>query len=246
MSADAKQSFPSRSSRSERGSGLIETVVLLGSTVLLVWGGLYVGSYSGRFDGSEFSEVPHGRPTKPVAVSADPNAAVLKAGLTAYNNSCVACHQADGNGNPSLNIPPLAGSDWVLAEAPSRIVRIVLHGLGGPVKVKDTVWSGGAMNPWLKTADNPAGLTPDEIAATLSYVRNSWGNKASLVSTGQVTAILKETEKRSDPWTEQELLKVPLAAGAPAMAALTPDQLKLALKALPADALEALLKDVKK
>ena len=102
------------------------------------------------------------------------------------------------------------------------------------------------MNPWLKTADNPAGLTPDEIAATLSYVRNSWGNKASLVSTEQVAAILKETEKRSDPWTEQELLKVPLAAGAPAMAALTPDQLKLALKALPADALEALLKDVKK
>jgi len=246
MSADAKHSSPSRSSRSERGSGLIETVVLLGSAVLLVWGGLYVGSYSGRFDGSEFSEVPHGRPAKPVAVSADPNAAVLKAGLLAYNKSCKDCHQPDGNGNPGLNIPPLAGSDWVLAEAPNRIVRIVLHGLGGPVKVKDTVWSGGAMNPWLKTADNPAGLTPDEIAATLSYVRNSWGNKASLVTPEQVAAILKETEKRSDPWTADELLKVPLAAGAPAMAAATPDQPEQAPKALPAAARAALLKDVKK
>ena len=88
--------------------------------------------------------------------------------------------------------------------------------------------------------------TPDEIAATLSYVRNSWGNKASLVSPEQVAAILKETEKRSDPWTAEELLKVPLAAGVPAMAALTPEQLKQALKALPADALDALLKDVKK
>ncbi len=220
--------------------------MLFGSAVLLVWGGLYVGSYSGRFDGSEFSEVPHGRPAKPVAVSADPNASVLKAGLVAYNKSCLACHQADGNGNPSLNIPPLTGSDWVLAEAPSRIVRIVLHGLGGPVKVKDTVWSGGAMYAQLKTLENPERLTVEEIAAVLSYVRNSWGNKASLVSTEQVAAILKETEKRTDPWTADELLKIPLAAGAPAMAALTPDQLKLALKALPADALEALLKDVKK
>ena len=246
MSADAKQSSPSRSSRAERGSGLIETVVLLGSAALLAWGGLYVGSYSGRFDGSEFSEIPHGQPAKQVAVSADPNAAVLKAGLAAYNKSCVGCHQADGNGNPSLNIPPLTGSDWVLAEAPNRIVRIVLHGLGGPVKVKDTVWSGGLMNPWLKTADNTSGLTPEEIAATLSYVRNSWRNKASLVTPEQVYAVMKETDKRSDPWTAEELLKVPLAAGAPAMAALTPEQLKQALKALPADALDALLKELKK
>lgn len=246
MSADAKQSSPSQSSRAERGSGLVEAVVLLGSAALLVWGGLYVGSYSGRFDGSEFSEIPHGQPAKQVAASADPNAVVLKAGLKAYNATCVACHQADGNGNPSLNIPPLAGSDWVLADAPSRIIRIVVHGLKDPIKVKDTVWSGGLMYAQVKSADNLTGLTPDEIAAVLSYVRNSWGNKASLVTPEQVAAVMKETEKHEGNWTADELLKVPLAAGAPAMAALTPDQLKQALKALPAEALEALLKEVKK
>ena len=246
MSEDANQLPPINAPRGERGFGLLETTLLLGCAALLVWGGLYVGNYSGRFDGDEFSELPHGRPAKLMAVSADPNAAVLKAGLAAYNKSCAACHQADGNGNPALNIPPLAGSDWVMAESPVRMIRIVLHGLGGPVKVKDTIWTGGAMNPWLQTPDNTAGLTPAEIAAVLSYVRNTWGNKGSLVTTEQVAAVLKETEKRTDPWTAEELLKVPLTGGAAASAALTPEQLKEVLKALPADALEALLKEVKK
>ena len=230
----------------QRGFGTVDTVLMVGSAALILWGGLYVGRYSGRFDADEFDEQPHARAPKVVAGSADPNAAVLKLGLVAYGKSCVACHQADGNGNPGLNIPPLAGSDWIMENSPNRIIRIVLHGLGGPVKVKDTVYTGGAMNPWLKTPDNTAGLTPEEIAAALSYVRNTWGNKAAIVTPDQVASVLKETEKRSDPWTADELAKVSLTGGASASAALTPDQLKAALKALPAAALEEVLKDVKK
>jgi nitrite reductase (NO-forming) len=237
---------PSRSTSLRSGIGTVETRVVVGSAALLAWGGLYVGRYSGRFDADEFDELPHARAPKVVAVAADPNAAVIKAGQGAYGKSCVACHQADGMGNPGLNIPPLAGSDWIMESSPTRIIRIVLHGLGGPVKVKDTMYTGGAMNPWLKTPDNTAGLTPEEIAAALSYARNSWGNKASIVTADQVNAVLKETEKRSDPWTRDELMKVPLASGASATAALTPDQLKAALKGLSAAELEAVLKDLKK
>ena len=236
----------SKTRNRRRGFGTVDTVLMVGSAALILWGGLYVGRYSGRFDADEFDEQPHARAPKVVAGSADPNAAVLKLGLVAYGKSCVACHQADGNGNPGLNIPPLAGSDWIMENSPNRIIRIVLHGLGGPVKVKDTVYTGGAMNPWLKTPDNTAGLTPEEIAAALSYARNAWGNKAGIVTPDQVAAVLKETEKRSDPWTADELAKVPLTAGSATSAALTPDQLKAALKALPAAALEEVLKDVKK
>ncbi|HTH47031.1 MAG TPA: cytochrome c [Candidatus Limnocylindria bacterium] len=245
MRAEANPLLSVRSRRSSRGFGLLNSFLLTGSAVLLVWGGLYVGKYGGRFDGDEYSEIPHGRPAKVSAGAEDPNAKVLQLGKRIFNN-CAACHQADGGGDPSKNIPPLVGSDWVLSESPNRIIRIVLNGLGGPVTVKGTVWQGNNMNPWRKTADNPAGLSDEEIAAVLSYARNTWGNKASIITPAQVTAIAKETEKRTDPWTAAELLKVPLTGGATATAALTPEQLKAALHALPAADLEALLKDLKK
>lgn len=242
--------FPNmRSPRSRslrRGFGTVHTLLLVGGATLLAWGGLYVGRYSGRFDANEFDEIPHGPVPKVVAVAADPNAAVLKVGQAVYGKSCIACHQADGNGNPGLNFPPLAGSDWIMEGSPTRIIRIVLHGLGGPVKVKDTMYTGAAMNPWMKTPDNAGGLTPQEIAAALSFARNSWGNKAPIVTTEQVSAVIKETEKRVAPWTEAELMKVPLAASPSASASITPEQLKAALKALPAAELEAVLKDLKK
>lgn len=231
------------------GFGLLNSLLLTGSVGLLLWGGIYVGKYSGRFDGNEFNELPYGRPAKVVGggAAADPLDAQKKAGLIAYGKSCVACHQADGNGNPSLNIPPLAGSDWVLADGPNRIIRIVAHGMQGPVKVSGQVYQGNAMNPWLKTADNPAGLTEQEIADVLTYVRNSWGNKASGVTVEQVKAVLGETAGRTDAWTAEELDKIPVAGGgsAPAPTALTPDQLKEALKKLSADELKAVLDALK-
>ncbi len=244
MRAEAHPIFSVRSRRQRRGFGLLNSFLLTGSAALLVWGGLYVGKYGGRFEGDEFSEIPHGRPAKVVAGSEDPNAKVLKLGARIFQQ-CAFCHQADGMGDPSKNVPPLAGSEWVLAESPNRVVRILLNGLTGPVTVKGTVWNGGVMASWRKTAENPTALTDEEIAAVLSYARNSWGNKAPIITPEQVTAISKE-EKRADSWSATDLLKVPLTGGATASAALTPEQLKAALHALPAADLEALLKDVKK
>ena len=245
MSADANQPFSNADRRGQRAFGLLNTFLLVGSASLLLWAGLYVGKYGGRFDGDEFSEIPHGRPPKVINSAPDPITITIKRGAIVYQN-CAACHLADGNGDPGKNIPPLAGSDWVQSDSPNRIIRIVLNGLNGPVKVKDTVWNGNAMNPWRKSTDNPSGLSNEDIAAVLSYIRNTWGNKAGIVTPDQVAAISKETEKRADAWTAEELLKVPLTGGAPTSAALTPEQLKAALKALPADALDALFKDVKK
>lgn len=233
-----------------RGFGLLNGLLLVGSAALLVWGGVYVGKYGGRFDGAEFNELPYGRPAKVVATAADPNDKVLKAGLVAYNATCINCHQADGMGNPSLHIPPLVGTDWVLADGPNRLIRVVAHGLKGPIKLNGQPFNAaglGAMNPWLKTADNPVGLTPGEIAAVLSYVRNSWGNKASMVTEEQVQAVLEAEKGRdaSESWTQEELDLIPVSGGAPATGGeLTPDQLKEALKKLPAEQLKSLLQEV--
>ncbi len=108
--------------------------------------------------------------------------------------------------------PTLAGSNWIDAGGPARIIRIVLDGLKGPVHVKGEVFNaaddpGIAMVPWR------ANLSDQDIAAVLTYIRSQkdWGNNAGEVTPEQVAAIRKQTEAHasSGNWTEAELLKVP-------------------------------------
>jgi S-DNA-T family DNA segregation ATPase FtsK/SpoIIIE len=89
----------------------------------------------------EFSEFPHGKPVPVAAVAADPLAAVKREGMIAYNAVCALCHGEDGAGKAGV-APTLAGSDWVNADGPNRLLRIVRHGLKGTVKVnKDVTWN---------------------------------------------------------------------------------------------------------
>src|SRR5690349_18720812 len=116
---------------------------------------------------------------------------LLKAkGQKIYKLYCSACHQDDGNGNPSTGFPPLAGSDWVAAKDPSRIIRIVLNGLSGPITVSGKPWGQAAMLPWRDA------LTDDDVAAVLTYVRSSWGNKAPALKAEDVKPIREATKDK--------------------------------------------------
>lgn len=124
----------------------------------------------------------------PVTVAeTDPNApidpAVMEAGKAAFMQ-CMACHGQDGNGVPGL-APPLAGSEWVTGPVENPI-RIVLRGLTGPIKVKGVDYNLPA--PMMALAHLP----DDQVAAALTYVRNSFGNKASAVTPDQVKAFRGE------------------------------------------------------
>lgn len=120
-------------------------------------------------------------------VETDPNAAidpaVMAAGQTEFA-FCQACHGPDGAGVPGL-APPLAGSEWVVGPVENPI-RIVLRGLEGPIKVK-----GVDYNLPLAMAAAPH-LSDAQIAAVLTYARNSYGNKASAVTPDQVKAFRGE------------------------------------------------------
>jgi len=113
--------------------------------------------------------------------------------------SCGACHQPHGLGQEGL-APPLVDSEWVLGP-PQRVVRIVLHGLHGPVNVKGKTFQ----------LDMPAlgVFEDDQIAAILTYIRREWGHTAGPVESDLVKKIRAETEKREEAWTEAELLKIP-------------------------------------
>lgn len=136
----------------------------------------------------------------------------IDAGQQAFTQLCAACHQPHGGGAPNL-APPLAGSDWV-AGPPERIARVALHGLYGPVSVSGTTFN--LVMPGL----GASGLLDDEkLAAILSYVRRSWGNKASLVEPALIKKVRDETSSRTLPWTVAELMDVKGTATAEAIKA---------------------------
>ena len=139
----------------------------------------------------------------PAAATATPLTAEQKKryaeGRTLFEMTCLACHQQHGLGQPGL-APPLVGSEWV-AGSDKRLIRIVINGLRGPIKVKGEIFE----------LDMPAlGVLEDEqIASVLTYVRREWGHAFAPVEPNTVKAVRDETSKREDAWTMPELLKVP-------------------------------------
>jgi len=89
-------------------------------------------------------------------------------GRTLYVENCAACHRPNGVGVPGA-FPTLVGSK-VLTGDPKATARIVLEGRGGMPAFQ------GEMDD-------------DEVAAALTYVRGSWGNKAKPVQTADVGAV---------------------------------------------------------
>lgn len=159
------------------------------ASVLLLF---LMGFYLGRYGGS-FSSVAH-----EVENPAQAGAALLKRevrGDVVYAGVCQACHQATGLGLPG-QYPPLAGSEWVLQDAATPI-RIVLFGFEGEVTVKGTRFE----NKMPSFHDK---LSSDEIAAVLTHVRASWGNRAPAVPSAEVDTLRKATGMRG-PWNASGL-----------------------------------------
>lgn len=109
---------------------------------------------------------------------------------------CVTCHQEDGRGLSASGFPPLAGTKWVTGNE-TRLIKIVLNGLLGPITVSDKEYPGQVpMTPY-------RGMLNDrEVAAVLTYVRNSFGNSASYIEPDrvkQVRAATKDFDGFYDP-----------------------------------------------
>ena len=124
---------------------------------------------------------------KPVAAVAVANVdpAVMAAGKQAFM-TCMACHGANAEG--TVIAPPLAQSNWVNGPV-ENLIRIQLRGLQGPITV-----SGKKHAPPAPMMALPH-QTDEQIAAVLTYVRNSFGNSAPAVSPEQVKALRGEVGK---------------------------------------------------
>ena len=118
------------------------------------------------------------------ATSSPPPAALkqddkmLVAGQAIYADSCAACHQADGKGVPHM-FPPLVHNASLQAHDPTTIIRVTLQGAKTPATDKRPTPFAMPAYDW-KLKDN-------EIAAVITYIRNSWGNAAPAVTAQQVS-----------------------------------------------------------
>jgi mono/diheme cytochrome c family protein len=114
---------------------------------------------------------------------------------------CGTCHQVDGQGLPDAGFPPVAGTKWANGDV-ERLLKITLKGLHGPITVKGKAYPGFVpMTSFEKL------LNDREIAAVLTYVRNSFGNKASAVSPDQVKATRKAADGQEGFYDPAKLLK---------------------------------------
>jgi mono/diheme cytochrome c family protein len=114
----------------------------------------------------------------PAQAPADERSELMVArGHKLYEQHCEDCHGTDGKGIPPA-YPPLAGNRALTMHEPVNAIRIVLNGGFSPAT---------AGNP------RPYGMPPyshvlndEEVAAVVSYLRASWGNRAAAVSAAQV------------------------------------------------------------
>ena len=97
---------------------------------------------------------------------------LIQRGEKVYAANCVACHQANGKGVPG-SFPALDGGPLVLGPKAGQI-DIVMHGKN-------------AMPAWAPV------LSDTEIAAVITYTRNSWSNKAAenIVQPAEIVAARK-------------------------------------------------------
>jgi len=128
--------------------------------------------------------------------------ALVTQGELVYRQLCFACHGLDGKGLPLTSGPPGATmapslvGDRIATGVRDGAINVVLKGLIGPVdgKTYSAVMAHEEFNSdaW--------------IASVVSYARSSFGNRAPLITTNEVTAIREAFTNRETPWTMPELL----------------------------------------
>jgi mono/diheme cytochrome c family protein len=121
---------------------------------------------------------------KPIAAD-DPQ---MKAGAAIYRDQCSACHQIDGKGIANL-FPSLAASSQVRSDDPATAIRIVLQGARSVATKGEPTGPGMPSYAWQ--------LSDEQIAAVLTYIRNTWGSAAPAISAGTVSGARKDLAQRA-------------------------------------------------
>jgi mono/diheme cytochrome c family protein len=106
--------------------------------------------------------------------------ASFERGKKVYQTTCLACHQSEGQGVPRM-FPSLSQTDWVVGNK-QRLIKVVKKGLKGGEVIIDGDSFSSPMPAQVQLSDQ-------QVADVLTFVRNSFGNKASGITLAEVKAI---------------------------------------------------------
>lgn len=115
---------------------------------------------------------------------------------------CGTCHQANGKGLPDAGFPPIAGTKWAIGDE-ERLIKLTLNGLMGPIEIAGKKYPG-------QVPMTPFGglLNDDQLASVLTFIRNSFGNKASAITPEKVAEVRAATKDKVGLYSPDELLKL--------------------------------------
>ena len=102
----------------------------------------------------------------------------IQRGEEIYMGYCITCHMDQGQGIEGV-FPPLAQSDYLMADK-ERSISVVKYGQEGEIVVNGTTYN---------NIMSPMGLSDEEIADVLNFIRNSWGNQGEIVTPDEVAQI---------------------------------------------------------
>ena len=128
---------------------------------------------------------------------------LIQNGEKLYFEHCTSCHGADGQGvqipGTELYLAPSLVESKRVHGTPEQLIPLFFHGLMGPIEGK--TYSAGYMAP----AKSFGIEREDRLAELLSYIRYAWGKEGDCIEKDLVSKVRKKHEKRSAPWTDQEL-----------------------------------------
>ncbi len=118
-----------------------------------------------------------------------PDQAAMKMGAQIYADECSGCHTADGKGAAGL-FPSLNGAPVVQQTDPASLLHVVLRGALSVGTDKAPTAAAMPAFGWI--------LNDDQVAAVVTYIRNSWGNSAPPVSASDVSKTRQTLVERND------------------------------------------------
>jgi mono/diheme cytochrome c family protein len=116
-----------------------------------------------------------------------------------FQSYCAACHESDGRGG--VEAPPLIGSPW-LTGPDNRLIRIVLHGVRGPMEVNGKAYD-REMPGFGQT------LSDEDLASLLSFLRRRFGAPSEPITPAAVSRVRAASPNRTAYWSVEELLAKP-------------------------------------
>ncbi|MFK7768854.1 MAG: PVC-type heme-binding CxxCH protein [Mariniblastus sp.] len=178
----------------------VEQAVVAASTVKHFWTNVDTKGAS-RFAAPPESEFVRFKAPKHLS-AADKKIYNNGARIYQRESHCATCHLTHGKGSANV-YPPLADSPWVNGSE-ERLIKMTLHGVWGKMMVNGKTYDPSRGVPPM-TAFRSL-LNDNELAAVLTFVRNSWGNEAPPVSPSTVKKVRDATSSRTTFWKPEELL----------------------------------------